>query len=530
VPEREADDSIRSVLVILQNITERKRAEASLRESEQQFRTLAENAPDLIMRIGPDLRYQYVNPVVCEFLSLPLKAIVQMGPRDHVLPEDQLRAWEATLLKVFLTGQPVIEEFEFNGPNGPRNAEARVAPERANGVVRSVLVILRDITERKRAEAILRESEQQFRIIANDTPAFLWMTSPDGQNSFINKPLADFLGIPEHNTLPDGAYVVHPEEDNGVGTKEKFLDCLARRAEFADEHRLRRFDGEYCWVLSRAIPRWSPTGEFLGYSGVILDISDRKRAEEELRTAYNWLMRELNERIRAEREIRDLGQRLITAQEEERARIARELHDDVSQQIGALSLALNNLKVQITAEGPEVIEQAERLHQRILQLASSIRQLSHELHPALLEYAGIAVALRSYCGEFSSLSGLNISFQSSGAYDDVPPAAALCLYRVTQEALRNVAKHAATNQAEVYMARTNGNLHLTVSDRGVGFDKERARTQGGLGFLSMKERVGLVKGALEVESEPGFGTTVRIEIPVVSLSTRSLESGSVSLG
>lgn len=359
------------------------------------------------------------------------------------------------------------------------------------------------------------QSFKSFRALANATPAFLWMTTTTGENAFINEPLADFLGVSGHYTLPDGAYVIHPDDESRA--RQNFAACLAKRIAHTDEHRLRRFDGQFCWVLAKAVPRTSPTGEFLGYSGVILNISDRKQAEDELRTAYNWLMRELNERIKAEHEICDLGQRLITAQEEERSRIARELHDDVSQQIGALSLALSNLKVRIEADGRGAAEQAERLHQKISQLSASIRQLSHELHPASLEYAGIAVALRSYCGEFSALSGLKVSLQVSGDFDDVPPAAALCLYRVTQEALQNVAKHAATNQAEVHLVRTNGNLYLTVSDRGIGFDKQRARASEGLGFLSMKERVGLVKGTLEIESEPGLGTTVRIHIPLASI-------------
>jgi len=354
---------------------------------------------------------------------------------------------------------------------------------------------------------------EDFRKLANASPAFLWMTSPNGENSFINNPLADFLGIPEHCTLPGGAYVIHPEDE--AKARENFNDCLARRVEHSDEHRVRRYDGQYCWVLARAVPRISPTGEFLGYAGVIIDITNRKRAEVELRTTYDWLTRELHERIKAEQEIRDLGQRLIHAQEQERARIARELHDDLGQQIGALSIALSNLKANIVAQRPDVTEQADRLHRQLSEVASSVRQLSHELHPALLEHAGIAVALRSYCKEYSTLSGLSVSFQASGTFDDVSAPAALCVYRVAQEALQNVAKHGKTTGAEVHLARAVGNVRLTVSDRGVGCDVERSRSSGGLGLVSMRERVGLVKGTLALESKPGFGTTVRVNIPAV---------------
>lgn len=358
------------------------------------------------------------------------------------------------------------------------------------------------------------EDEQamaNFRTLANATPALLWMTTPTGENCFINKPLADFLGVPEHATLPQGAYAMHPADADRA--REKFADCLARRADHTDEHRLRRADGQYCWVLAKASPRFSPSGEFLGYAGIIIDISNRKRAEVELRTTYDWLARELNERIKAEQEIRDLGQRLIYAQEEERARIARELHDDLGQQIGALSVALSNLKAQIVAQRPDADLEADRLHTQISQVASSVRQLSHELHPAILDHAGIAVALRSYCRDYSLLSGVNVSFHASGTFDDVSPAAALCLYRVVQEALQNVAKHAKTNAADVHLVRAIGNLRLTVSDHGVGCDLDRARASDGLGLVSMKERVGLVKGTLTVESKPGAGTTLWANVP-----------------
>lgn len=510
VPEL-ADGSVSSVLAISRDITERKQAEAKLRESEQEFRTLAEHAPDLIMRIGPDLRYLYANPVMCEFLQLPLGAILGKTPRDHVLPEDQLLSWEAALRSVFQTGEPIVQEFEFTGPKGPRNVESRVAPERDDGLVRSVLVILRDITERKRAEAILRESEQQFRIIANDTPALLWMSSPTGENSFINRPLAAFLGIPQQSALLAGSYVVHPEDDARV--RDKYLECLARRSQLSDEYRLRRFDGQYRWVLVRAIPRTSPTGEFLGYTGKIFDISDRKRAEEELRTANDQLATELSERIKAQQEVIALSHRLITAQEQERARIARQLHDDIGQQIAALSIWLSNFKIQVSEQQAGAAQNADLLHKSLSQLAARVRQMSHELHPAILEHAGLAVALKSYCVEFSSVSGVKVSIQVRGAFQDVPPDAALCVYRVTQEALQNVAKHAGVKEADVTLIRAGSDVRLTVSDRGVGFDPERAGKSGGLGLVSMNERVRLVEGSLAVESSPSGGTTVRLEVP-----------------
>jgi signal transduction histidine kinase len=236
-------------------------------------------------------------------------------------------------------------------------------------------------------------------------------------------------------------------------------------------------------------------------------------AAQQLQRSYNLLATGLNERIQAEKEILALNERLINAQEEERMRIARELHDDLSQQIAALSISVSTLKQHLPGQKLEAREQAERLQHRLVQLAESVRHLSHRLHPAVLEHAGLAAALRSYCAEFSILSGVNVSCDAEPT-DDLPPAVALCIYRVTQEALQNVAKHALAKEAEVRLRCSNGLVCLTVSDHGAGCSLDRARVSGGLGLVSMHERVRLVNGTFEFKSEPKGGTMVKVEIPV----------------
>jgi signal transduction histidine kinase len=244
----------------------------------------------------------------------------------------------------------------------------------------------------------------------------------------------------------------------------------------------------------------------------LLDIFQRIGLE--LKAAHDLLARELNKRTQAEHEIQSLTERLIGAQEEERTRIARELHDDFGQQIAALSIAFANLRRQIPEERREAREQADLLYQGLLRLASGVRNLSHQLHPAMLEHAGLAAALRSYCAEFSTLSDLSVSFEASGTFEDLSPSVALCIYRVTQEALQNVAKHAAVKDAEVRLIRSTGMIRLTVADHGAGFQPSRARASGGLGLASIKERVRQANGVLVLESEPGQGTTLRVDIPI----------------
>jgi len=235
-----------------------------------------------------------------------------------------------------------------------------------------------------------------------------------------------------------------------------------------------------------------------------------------LKVAHDLLTRELNERIRAEEEIQALNERLINAQDQERVRIARELHDDFSQQIAALSISVSNLKLHLPGQKPEAQSQVERLQHMLGQLAERVRHLSHELHPAILEHVGLSAALRSYCAEFSSLSGVQVSCHAPENFEDLAPAAALCIYRVTQEALHNVAKHALAKNAEVRLTRANQLVSLTVSDHGAGCSLHRGLASGGLGLVSMKERARLVNGTFEFTSAPNSGTTVKLRIPVAA--------------
>jgi PAS domain S-box-containing protein len=226
------------------------------------------------------------------------------------------------------------------------------------------------------------------------------------------------------------------------------------------------------------------------------------------------IIRDISERARTEKEIKALSARLLNAQEEERSRLARELHDDISQQIAALSIGMSNLRKQIPAEQTGAREQSKRIQQNMAQVSESIRRLSHELHPAVLEHSGLGAALRDYCSEFGLLTHIQVSCKTDGCFGNMPPEVALCVFRVTQEALQNVAKHARVAQAEVELTRADGQICLTVSDRGAGMALDRAGMPAGLGLVSIKERTRLVNGTFRIRSEPNQGTTLSLKIPV----------------
>jgi signal transduction histidine kinase len=226
------------------------------------------------------------------------------------------------------------------------------------------------------------------------------------------------------------------------------------------------------------------------------------------------IIRDISERVRTEKEIKALSARLLNAQEEERSRLARELHDDISQQIAALSIGMSNLRKQIPAEQTEARERSKRIQQNMAQVSESIRRLSHELHPAVLEHSGLGAALREYCSEFGLLTHIQVSCKTDGSFCNVAADVALCVFRVTQEALQNVAKHARVAQAEVELTRADGEICLTVSDRGTGMALDRTGMPAGLGLVSIKERTRLVNGTFQIRSQPNQGTTLSLKIPL----------------
>ncbi|HKQ79616.1 MAG TPA: MASE1 domain-containing protein [Blastocatellia bacterium] len=229
------------------------------------------------------------------------------------------------------------------------------------------------------------------------------------------------------------------------------------------------------------------------------DITKRRFAEEALRKSHA--------------QIEDLAGRLIAAQEEERRNIARELHDDLNQQVAALAIGISHLKRQFSDADVAVLEQIVKLRDKTDLLAERIRKVSYELHSSILHHIGLPAALNSYCADFSDREGIVVTLDIHNNVDAVPSDAALCLYRVAQESLRNIARHSGARSAVVTLATTNEAIELRVADKGVGFDPAQARERRGLGLVSMEERVKLLHGRLVLTTQPGYGTELRAQIP-----------------
>jgi two-component system sensor histidine kinase UhpB len=240
---------------------------------------------------------------------------------------------------------------------------------------------------------------------------------------------------------------------------------------------------------------------------LLLETNVRRRAQVALRDNEAALKARTDQ-------VRDLAGQLISAQEVERARIARELHDDIGQRIAAFAISITSIKRQPVVQSTQGLrDELASLQSRTIDLSESVRHLSHDLHPATLQHAGIAAVLRSHCEEFAKQHGSEVVVNADLEPDAIAPTVALCLFRVTQEALQNIARHAGARHVEVSLTRSETNVELSIADDGNGFDPERADLGGGgLGLQSIRERVRMARGRLVIDSAPGRGTTVWVSV------------------
>jgi two-component system sensor histidine kinase UhpB len=216
-----------------------------------------------------------------------------------------------------------------------------------------------------------------------------------------------------------------------------------------------------------------------------------------------------------EAQVRSLAGRLMTAEEAERRRIARDLHDDTSQELAALTIALTTLGARLEANGTaDLVKEVGGLRERTAELSEAIRHLSHRLHPGALQHIGLVAALRGYCRDFQREHGFTVTFVAESEVGTVPPDVALCLYRVTQEGLGNAARHATARHVRVGIQRDGADVRLTIRDDGRGFDLAEARSRAGLGLISLDERVRLVGGRLTIDTDRGRGTELGIVVPL----------------
>ncbi len=352
-------------------------------------------------------------------------------------------------------------------------------------------VAIREISERTQAERSVGGEQEQFRLIANTAPVMIWMSDVDKQVTFVNQPWLDFTGWPV-NVAPGHRWIelIHPDDVDRCG--DAYAKAFDQRQPFHVEHRLRRHDGEYRWIVTSGVPRYDAARSFAGYAGIAVDVTERKEAEATLSS---------------------LSQRLIEAHEEERARFARDLHDDIGQQLTVLLLGLEAVKQRVDGPMPETGLEIGKAIEMLTTLSGDVQSLSHRLHPPQLRHMGLEAAVRAVCAEISERTAVEVRFHPESPVTGLPEDVSVCLYRVLQEGLQNAIKHSRSQHVDVSLGGDDSRIELTVRDAGVGFDASTVSRGRGLGLVGMNERLKIVGGALTIDARPGRGTTVHAFVP-----------------
>ena len=490
------------VVAIVEDITHEKTAEEKVRASEERLR-LAQQAA----RIGTfetDARTGVVTwtPEMELIYGLPQGGFAKTRTafQDLIHPDDR-QSVDELIESASKSGELTTGEWRVVWPDGSVHWIAgrwQVLLDQS-GEPSRVLGVNIDVTDGKRAElallqmnralkeqaTVLQSREELLKIFVKNVPAGVAMLDKDMRYLQVSDRWCLDYSLDGSQVIGRSHYEIFPD----VPERWKEMHRRAQDGETlrANEDAWERHDGATTWVRWEIRPWRTPTGSVGGILIFAEDVTRRKRMEEALS---------------------EMSRKLIESQEEERARIGRELHDDINQRLAMLAVELEQLE-----ENPsEIRPRLQELRKQTVEISNDVQALSHELHSSKLEYLGVVAGIRSWCREFAERQRIQIDF-SEDVSNVVPFDIGLALFRVLQEALHNAIKHSGVKRLKVQMLERSSEVHLIVSDSGKGFDLEAAKQLGGLGLTSMRERVRLVNGEMEIQSKPMGGTTIYVRIP-----------------
>jgi PAS domain S-box-containing protein len=489
------------VRAMAHDVTNILNSQNALRESEERLRLAAEVGRMYAWEWDPATDSVQRSAEYLDILGADgsVRGAVAKDYFDFVHPDDRAGLWE--LAKSLSPENPSYRtEYRRFRSDGLLLwlGESAHATFNDAGIMVRLVGMTADITERKRAEEQLRASEERSREIVQKSPvAMLIERGPEEMCELVNDRFVAIFGYTKED-IPSVAEwwpLAYPDEAyrNAIRTKweMRIKEACKGNAEFSVmEAKVRCKDGSYRYVEFH----FAPLGDINLVSFV--DLTARKDAELELAK---------------------VGGRLINAHEEERARIARELHDDICQRMALLALGLDELE-HSPAELPAGIRnRASELRERTSEVLNDLQSMSRELHSAKLELLGIAAAVRGFCKKFGQEQKAEIDCQIRDLPASLDPDTSLCLFRVLQEAVNNAAKHSGVRQFEVRLWGTPAEIHLTIADFGIGFDADAPKKSQGLGLISMQERMSLLDGIFSIRSQPGHGTTVHVCVPLAKV-------------
>ena len=480
---------------IFANTVERRRISEELRTSEARLALATSFAGAGPWDLDTSTGRIWATPHAKELYGLPVASDVNLEEVLSVVHPEDVDRVRGLLTKAVASVSEFADEYRIILPGGDVRwiaARGQLRPEKGAPPHRMLGMSL-DVTARKQAEAAQRAVVARMEAAVDAGGLGFYLMSPPAETADLDDRTRALFGVPPEDEPRLRSFWlehVHPDDRDRViqasrDVMDEGVERLSRVYRYQHptrglvwyQHTTRTFERD---ALSR------PTR----VAGVMQDITEQKRAEEELST---------------------LSRRLIRAQEAERALLARELHDDVTQRMAVLAIDLG--RAESEAPGSARSEIMRTVREGLIRLSEDIHSLAYRLHPSVLEELGLAEALRTECERRGRHGGIDVTLD----LDPVPTAlgkdAALCLYRVAQEALNNVVRHARARAASVVLRQMDGGLLLAVKDDGVGFDPDEPRVRGSLGLVSMRERLRLVNGTLDVESAPGHGTAVVAWVP-----------------
>ena len=483
---------------IVRDITQRKRAEEVLRQKSEEL-TEAQ-------RLAGLGSWQWDAPTDTMTWSEELYRVYGIDPKLPLPSHEQhaslftAESWnrlQDAVRSTLQNGTPFELDLEFIGAGPTKWMTSRGEPLRdTEGRIIGLRGTAQDITERKRADEALRESEEKLRLILESTAEAIYGSDREGRCTFCNPACLRLLGYERvyellgkdmhrlmHHTRLDGT--PFPVEECPI-----FRTTGSGQGVHVDDEVLWRANGTSFPAEYWCYPQWKGQ-EVVGTVVAFFDITARKLADMALASVSG---------------------KLIEAQEQERRRIARELHDDIGQRLALLAIELAQLQ-QSSSNPSKFPGHIVKIQLQTSEIAADIQSLSHELHSSRLQYLGLAAALRGFCQEFSEQQKVEVDFKTHDLPTPMSPDISLCFFRVLQEALHNAAKHSGVRHFEVRLWGTPDEIHLTISDSGVGFDVEASKASRGLGLISMHERLKLLNGTLAIESQLQRGITIHASVP-----------------